>query len=145
LEKFCGIGNHFHKKAELSSDFIYRMIEKLGGPDEFYSRFHITSVCPLGFIKDGVNVNYYDDKELLSSVDSFIHKSVKRQLEFGCRRDVAFIVGEGKNLELFSRWNDDYGYFDKLIGLPHPRFIMQYKRKKMDQYLEEYSEKLSNG
>lgn len=142
LGMYAGIQNQLLQKAELSSEFIYRMINSLGGPTDFFKHFFITAVCPLGFMKNGINMNYYDDKSLLVAVEPFIIRSIKRQLEFGCRRDVALVIGEGKNMDMFSRWNEHYGFFEKLITLPHPRFIMQYKRKQLQEYLERYQSEL---
>src|SRR5688572_31487076 len=62
LETICGIPNSLQKKSELSADFIYTMIQSFGGTQVFYSKFLFSSVCPLGFTKDGINMNYYDDK-----------------------------------------------------------------------------------
>lgn len=142
LDRYAGIKNELLPKAELSSDFIYRMINSMGGPSDFFNHFFITAVCPLGFMKNGINMNYYDDKSLLEAVEPFIIRSLKRQLEFGCRREVAFVIGEGKNMDMFSRWNDQYSFFDRLIALPHPRFIMQYKRKQIQDYLVRYQSEL---
>ena len=142
LGLYAGIPNELPQKAELSSDFIYRMINALGGPDEFFRTFFMTAVCPLGFVKDGINMNYYDDKALLAAAEPFILKSIKRQLDFGCRREIAFIIGEGKNLDLFSRWNERYGFFKSLIGLSHPRFVMQYRRKQIASYIALYQSHL---
>ena len=55
LEKNCGIPNPFEKRAELSSEFIYQLIEGMGCPDHFYAHYYIGAVSPLGFIKDGKN------------------------------------------------------------------------------------------
>ena len=52
------------KKQELSSVFMYEMINAYGGAELFYKRFYITAVSPLGFVKNGRNLNYYDDKIL---------------------------------------------------------------------------------
>ena len=38
---------------------------------------------------------------------------------------------------------DREGYFEKIIPLSHPRFIMQYKRKKLDEYLNMYKNALA--
>ena len=51
LEKVCGIKNDFQKKQELSSVFIYEMIEAYGGAEKFYKQFYISAVSPLGFVK----------------------------------------------------------------------------------------------
>ena len=67
LSSICGIDNVLSKKKELSSSFIYEVIELYGGVELFLSKFFITSICPLGFVKNNKNINYYDDKELLKS------------------------------------------------------------------------------
>src|SRR5947207_170530 len=41
LEKYCGIKNGFQKKPELSSTFIYQLIESYGGAKEFYRDIYI--------------------------------------------------------------------------------------------------------
>ncbi len=66
LQDVLQIKNEFPKKSELSSIFIYQMIELFGGADEFFRKFYISAVSPLGFVSGGKNINYYDDKELWS-------------------------------------------------------------------------------
>src|SRR5690349_4284562 len=63
LEKL-NIDNTFARRQELSSVFIYEMIDAFGGPEKFYHQFYITSLSPLGFVRHGKNYNYYDDKTL---------------------------------------------------------------------------------
>ena len=75
LDSILGIENDFERRYELSSNFVYEMINHLGGPESFYSRFLISSVCPLGFVKDGKNLNYYDEKELQDSLESYMQSS----------------------------------------------------------------------
>jgi hypothetical protein len=91
LEKVCGIPNNLPKKPELSSGFIYRMIEVFGGPEKFYRKYFFSSVSPLGFTKDGKNLNYYDQKDLQEAVYPFIIESIKKQLTFNISTDVAFV------------------------------------------------------
>lgn len=138
LEKYCGIPNDLNKKPELSSDFIYRMIETFGGVDKFYSRFFISAVSPLGFTKDGKNLNYYDQKDLQEAVYDFAVQSLKKQLTFGINRNVAFCLGEGQNFKFLSKLNAEHQFFNKIVPLPHPRFIMQYRRKQLGEYLMVY-------
>ena len=57
LEQNCGIQNPFDKRPELSSDFIYRFISAYGSAESFYSKFLISSLCPLGFVRNGKNLN----------------------------------------------------------------------------------------
>ncbi|MBA3673524.1 MAG: DUF4918 family protein [Chitinophagaceae bacterium] len=142
LKKECGIDNHWQPKQELSSVFVYNVINAFGGPDKFYSNFYITAVSPLGFTKHGKNLNYYDDKILQNSIKEFVVGCMNLQLKFGIDREVAFCLGDGKNYKYLSKLNEEQKFFDKIIPLPHPRFIMQYKLKKKEEYIQSYLEKL---
>jgi hypothetical protein len=142
LEKFCNIPNELPKKTELSSDFIYTLIETYGGPKAFYQEFIFSSVCPLGFTKDGINMNYYDDKNLERAVREFIIESIQAQLNFPVDREVCFCLGEGLNYKYLSKLNTEYSFFKKIIPLPHPRFIMQYRRKKIAEFVNIYIQRL---
>lgn len=142
LEEECGIKNSLPKKAELSADFIYQMINSMGGPKKFYNTFYISSVSPLGFTKEGKNLNYYDLRELQELVFDFIVKSIDIQLKFGFNQEVCFCLGEGKNYKFLSRLNDEKEFFKKIVPLPHPRFIMQYRRKKVPEYIQLYASQL---
>ncbi len=140
LETELGIKNSFLKRAELSSDFIYQVIRKYGGPEKFYKQFYVSAVCPIGFLKDSKNINYYDDKDLLTSVHQFIIQNIELQLTFGIDRTVAYCLGEGENFKYLNRLNQEYAFFEKIVPLPHPRFIMQYRRKFIPEYAERYLE-----
>jgi hypothetical protein len=138
----CGIEHSFPMKAELSSGFIYKMIEKCGGAQSFFSKYFLTAVSPLGFTLNGKNLNYYDDKVLYSSARPFILETIAKQVKAGAERKLAFCLGEGVNYQYLSRLNDELKLFRKIIPLPHPRWIMQYRRKKMDEYIALYQQKL---
>lgn len=142
LETYCGIPNDLNKKTELSADFIYKMIGAYGGTVKFYSSYFIGAVCPLGFTMDGKNLNYYDVKDLEIAVRPFIVKTLKQQLNFGVNADVCFCLGEEKNFKFLQKINNEYTFFKKIIPLPHPRFIMQYKRKKINDYIHLYVQNL---
>jgi len=142
LETFCSIPNNLKKKSELSADFIYSVITAIGGPEKFYSRFYFSSVSPLGFTMDGKNLNYYDITKLQSALRPFIINCLSQQLGFGMNQDVCFVLGEGKNYSFMKVLNDEFQFFKKLVPLPHPRFIMQYKRKKLEEYKELYVQAL---
>ena len=64
LEEKCGIKNGIPKKPELSSRFIYELIDNYGGAEKFYSDFFITAMFPFALIKDGKNYNYYDSQSV---------------------------------------------------------------------------------
>lgn len=138
LEQHCGIPNAFQKKPELSADFIYTMIQAFGGPQKFYNRFYFSAISPLGFTKDGKNLNYYDIKALQAAISSFIVDSLRRQLKFPIKTSVCYCLGEGENFKFLSLLNRELNIFEKIIPLAHPRFIMQYRRKKVDEYVDRY-------
>lgn len=138
LQSHCRVRNHLDKKHELSAEFVYKFIDYFGGPDKFYSQFFLTAVSPLGYLKNGINYNYYDDKKLLAAVEPFIVKTIEHQIEIGGRRDVAILLGSGKNRVYFEKLNTKYKFFDKVLALDHPRFIMQYRRKQINEYLKKY-------
>jgi hypothetical protein len=142
LEEKCQIPNGLDKRKELSSQYVYQVIEAWGGPASFYSHFYITSICPIGFLKDGKNANYYDDKELERGLKPKIIEAMWEQIDFGANREVAYSLGQGKNFKILSQMNEEYGFFEKILPLPHPRWVMQYRRKKMDTFVNEYLDKL---
>jgi hypothetical protein len=142
LEQHCGIRTELPKKAELSADFIYSMINAYGGPQKFYSRYFISAVCPLGFTKAGKNLNYYDDKNLQNAVEGFIMQTLNTQLNFGINKEKCFCLGEGKNFEFLRKLNQRHSFFKQVIPLPHPRFIMQYRRKRLNEFVELYIRQL---
>jgi len=138
LEEECGVENTFDKRYELSSNFVYDFINALGGPAQFYSSFYITSICPLGFLKDGKNYNYYDSKALEKAVMPMILDNMKVHLAFGANPDIAFSMGKGKNFKFLKELNDEHGFFKKVQPLPHPRWVMQYRLKRKQEFVDEY-------
>lgn len=143
LKDVCGIDSDLPKKAELSSLFVYAVIAAYGGPEAFYHDFYITAMSPLGFTKNGVNLNYYDDKELLKDSEPFILQCIREQLAtIATTQDVCYCLGEGTNYKIFQKLNAKHSFFKEIIPLPHPRWVMQYRRKKIDEFVKVYVEKL---
>lgn len=140
LREECGIDHPFTSRPEMSAEYIWKWINAMGGPEAFFQDFYITSVCPLGFTKDGKNYNYYDNKKLEKAVLPHIIDNLNTQLPFGSKRDYALCLGEGKNFKFFQALNEKHGWFGEILPLAHPRFVMQYKRKFLDDYLERYVE-----
>ena len=137
LNEQCAISNEMKKRHELSAIYVYKFIEAFGGVQSFYDRFYINSVCPLGFLREGINCNYYDDKKLFEAVKPNIISGMRTQVDFGCRTDVVISLGKGQNERFLNRINDEIGLFDKVLSLPHPRWVMQYRRKRVDEFVEE--------
>jgi len=144
LEKVFGIKNTFPKKPELSADFIHQMIDSFGGHRKFFSKFFINSVSPLGFTKSVKNLNYYDAPALKKSLEPFIRKSIRTILAFGIHEKVAFCLGEGENYKYLKMLNNHEKFFEEIIPLAHPRFIMQYRRKQMQHYIDDYLQKFNS-
>ena len=143
----CNIMIHGIHSYEPSSEFIYEMIDAYGGVQKFYSKYYINSVCPLGFTqfnKKGkkVNCNYYDYKELTECVYDFIVESINKQLTFGIKNELCYCLGSGDNYQFLTELNHKEKLFDQIIPLSHPRYVMQYKRKLKQKYIDEYIEKL---
>jgi hypothetical protein len=142
LETVCGIENPFPKKPELSSVFVYEFIDAFGGVDAFYRYFCITSLCPLGFTRDGKNYNYYDDRDLEKSVSPHIVSHLRRLLGFQVSDAVALCLGQGKNYRYFQKLNEKHHFFKEIIPLPHPRWVMQYRRRRMAEFVDQYNHSL---
>lgn len=143
LQNDCGIENVWPKKQELSSVYIYNMINAFGGPSAFYGQFYITAISPLGFTRNNKNLNYYDDKILQAGIREFAISCLNRQLAFGIDTNAIFCLGDGKNYHYLSRLNKEYKFFKAVIPLPHPRFIMQYRLKRKTEYIQFYLKQLS--
>lgn len=145
LNEGCGIEFTKFTTHESSAVFMYEMMEAFGGVNNFYKQFYINSVCPLGFVKkDGariVNYNYYDSKALLKTVEDFIIDNINKQIEISGGINVCYCIGSGKNYAYLSKLNERFKYFDEIIPLEHPRFIMQYKSKEKTKYIDDYLEK----
>ena len=138
LSEKCDIPNHLNQRAELSSSFIYEMISSYGGPVSFYARYYISALSPLGYVSKGVNLNYYDLPNYKILFESYIVKQIKAQLHFNIDRSVAFSVGKGKNFDFLRYLNKKYYFFDAVIPLPHPRWVMQYKLKHKNDFIAAY-------
>lgn len=144
LTEVCLIDYIGHLKQEKSSTFIYRVIEKYGGVDYFFSHFLIGSVCPIGFVKTYKNkisnCNYYDSEDLFFSLKEFIVNMIQEQLSFNIDRGFVFVLGTGQNKKYFSELNKEYKWFKNVIYLEHPRYIEQYKKKEVKKYVDKYLE-----
>jgi hypothetical protein len=145
LKSECGIAYEGKITHEPSSVFIYEMIHAYSGVEAFYNQFYINSLCPLGFtmLDDKgreKNYNYYDSKELADAVQGFIVDNIRKQIALGVVTDVCFCFGTGKNENYLRKLNEEHHFFKKIIALEHPRFIMQYKAKSKQFYIDKYLE-----
>ncbi|UFH55776.1 uracil-DNA glycosylase family protein [Spirosoma sp. KNUC1025] len=137
LRRYCGIDNDLRDTPELSSRFIYQVVDAFGGAQSFYSQFFLTSLFPLALTKAGKNYNFYDDRQTTDILWPAITNTVRTQLHFGAARHVAVCLGR-KNETYLRRLNDQQGFFERIVTLDHPRYILQYKTKDAPLYLEKY-------
>jgi hypothetical protein len=132
---------------EPSSVFVYEMISEFGGEEAFFGTVYISSVSPLGFTKmqengKEKNFNYYDDKKLLASVLPFIKWNINKQINIAGNPVTLYCLGTGKNYAFLTALNEKEKYFKEIIPLEHPRFIVQYKQKEKQKYIDDYIRKL---
>lgn len=142
LESVCGIKMQSAHTHEISSVYMYDMIEEFGRVTEFYNQFYINSPFPLAIIKKNkdnnwVNANYYDDLELFKMVKDFMIESLKKHIALGLYTDEVFVLGK-KNATFIEKLNNEAKLFDKITVLEHPRYIQQYKSKDKQLYIDKY-------
>lgn len=135
------IDNFYVNKS--SSNFLYDVIEEYGGCEKFYGDFYMNFVFPLGIAKinsnnSESNCNYYEIKQFEEKLYQYIIESIKQILKFNIDTSICYCIGSGKNYEFLLKINKIYKFFNKIVPLEHPRFIMQYNSKNKDLYLKKY-------
>jgi len=143
MERECGIANSFEKKAEASSNFVYEFIHAWGTVAGFYQHYFIGGVCPLGFLKEGKNYNFYDEPALRDAVLPFIIEKMWAQIDLGLKRDKCYLLGKGQLFAFMTKLNKEHGFFEELIALPHPRWVMQYRYKRRHEFAQEIAATLA--
>lgn len=148
LEAVCGIAMHSAHTHEVSSVFMYEMIECFGGVKNFYKQFYINSPFPLAIVRKSrggiwLNANYYDDEKLFDCVEDYMIESLQMHIRLGLDTSTVFILGK-KNADFIKILNKKAKLFDKLIVLEHPRFIQQYKSKEKPFYIDKYLQTLNS-
>jgi hypothetical protein len=148
LQEKCGLKIPDTSTHETSSVFVYEVIDAYGGVEKFYGDFYINSISPLGFVKINsknreVNYNYYDSKELQEAITPFAIRSIYDHISMGCHTDICYCLGTGKNLKFLEKLNKEHRFFEQIIPLEHPRYIMQYKSKQMGEYINKFIKELS--
>jgi len=54
------------------------------------------------------------------------------------RTDRVICIGTGRNAAYFTRLNARLGLFDQIEPVEHPRYVMQYKARSIDAYIDKY-------
>jgi hypothetical protein len=65
-----------------------------------------------------------------------------RLVSFAVNKELCICIGGEKNFKYLSSLNNEYNWFKQIVTVPHPRFIMQYKRKLVPDYIDLYLEVL---
>lgn len=146
LKEVCDIDTEIETR-ETSSEFVYKLVQAYGGPQAFYGDWFIGAACPLGFLHlndrgNWINWNYYDQEELYEAVKPFMMEQLMQQKALCGGPESAIVWGTGKNMKYLQKLNKEYGIFKELIPLEHPRFVMQYRRKRLEEYLGKFSKVL---
>lgn len=147
-EADLGLSVNGMRTHEPSSDFFYRAIRAAGGADIFYSKTYVQAICPLGFTRMGpkgthLNLNYYDDAALQEAIRPVVTRWIKKLVATGMRTDIACCIGTGKNLAFLHKLNAEHHFFERILPLEHPRFVMQYRYKRLDEYIAKYVKAVS--
>lgn len=149
LQSVTGIFIDKYYVNQSSSGFLYDVISEYGGCKKFYTEFYMSFVCPLGLARinskgNEVNCNYYENKKLQEAVYSFIVSSIQSHIKLGIDTSVCYCIGCGENYSSLLKINKEYNFFNIIIPLEHPRFIMQYNSKNKDIFIEKYINALCN-
>jgi len=141
LTLHCGIRHELPlKQPELSSQFIYKAISELGGPTEFYRHFYLGSIYPLVLLREGRNYNYYDSPAVTRALWDDMRQSLRQLVqEVSVRTDVVVCLGR-RNATFLRKLNDELQLFDKILVLDHPRYLMQYRRRELNENVAHYAE-----
>ncbi|RYZ29798.1 MAG: DUF4918 family protein, partial [Chitinophagaceae bacterium] len=75
---------------------------------------------------------------LQTAVEPFIIESIEKQLSFPVDNSACLCIGGEKNFKYLSGLNKKYRWFAEIIPLPHPRFVMQYRRKQIAPFIQMY-------
>ena len=142
LESICGIKMDSAYTHEISSVFMYDMIQEFGGATAFYKQFYINSPFPLAIVrktKEGkwLNANYYDDNLLFEMVKDFMILTLRNHINLGLDTSEVYVLGK-KNALFIQKLNKEAHLFDQLKVLEHPRYIQQYKSKEKQLYIDKY-------
>jgi len=72
------------------------------------------------------------------AVHDFIIENIGKQIALGIYTDIAFCFGTGKNEKFLRSLNEEHKFFHEIVALEHPRYIVQYKTKSMQSYIDKY-------
>jgi hypothetical protein len=131
-----------------ASAFLNEVIAACGGQDAFYKMYLMDFLYPIVLVRTNergreVNANYYESKTLQAALTPLMQAHLRGLVGLGIDRSVCFCIGSGENFRFLSHLNAAEGFFERIVPLEHPRFIMQYHADQRDIYLKKYIVALS--
>lgn len=144
LQHVLGVTSTIVGRSEPSAQFITDVIQSYGGPEAFYRDVYMSALSPLGFLRDGKNVNFYDDPVFAANIVPWIDEQVAIQETFGLQRGNAIVLGKGKLQAYVERNIRQRRGWEQVTYLEHPRFIAQYRRKSWNEYVTLYVTAIRN-
>jgi hypothetical protein len=140
VEHDLGIPTTVTGRREMSAEFISMVIEAYGGPTMFYDDVFMSALSPLGFIRNEANINFYDDRELERTMTPQIITWMRKIFDAGVRKDTTILLGSGKLRTFMEKNVREQVGVSEVIYLDHPRYIMQYRRSQVSDYVRLYVE-----
>lgn len=141
LNEYCGIENSFAQNRELTSDFFYRVVQAMGGATPFFGRVFPWAMMPVTVTKKGNYANYYGN-DVVEDLKGLVEDNVRWTSRLPSTGRLV-ILGSGENQKFFDNMQGSpFGYNDVRV-VPHPRWVLQYNRSKVDQYIEQYVDALT--
>ncbi|MDR0929985.1 MAG: SMUG2 DNA glycosylase family protein [Oscillospiraceae bacterium] len=130
-----------------SATFLNEVIAACGGSDAFYGKYLMDFLCPVALVRTNergreVNANYYESKALQAALTPLMLAHLRGLMGLGIDRSVCFCIGSGENFRFLAHLNAAEGFFECVVPLEHPRFIMQYHANQRDIYFEKYVQAL---
>lgn len=142
LKNTLGIDHSFDMRPELSSQFIFEVVEAFG-VQAFFKSFFVSAVYPLGFLHAGKNINYYELENWREYMIPLIEKEIDTHMNWRVNKDYCICIGKGDNWKYLKELNAKNQWFGEVKVLPHPRWVLQYRRRYKEQYIAEYLDVLS--
>lgn len=142
LVDLLGLKTPISGRRELSAEFVSMVIEAYGGPKAFYRDFYLSALSPLGFEAGGKNINFYDDADLARRIAPVIRAWMLEQHALGLVQDRCLVLGTGKLRDYMERTLRQDLPYRTVDYLEHPRFIMQYRRQRLPEFVDKYVDTL---
>ncbi len=138
-----GIDPQDIRTYEVSAEFMSQLMHQYGGTEKFYADFYINSPSPLGLLQQNskgnwINANYYDHRTLSDALSPLIAYAIDYYCQMPIHCSTVYVLGQGQNYKFLTRWNTQHPTFDRVIPLPHPRYVMQYQHKNIATITREY-------